>query len=186
MPRLKPKNRIVSREQAEAAMARLSDIDRQIARLDLDEAEEIARVRDKFAMTRKSCLIPEMETEKSLLVKELEAWAETDRDAWPIKSIETPFGRLGFREKNPAVVLYKAMAKKLEDALGRLTARMPEYVRKAPSIDKEKILAAHREGTLDLAKLQRCGLRIDEGEDFWIETAASKDLADAAKALKDA
>lgn len=184
--RLKPKNSITSREAAEAAMAQLNQIDLRLATWDLAEAREIAAIRERHAAAQKQEGRAEAEAQKALLVKELQAWAESDRETWPIKSIETPFGRLGFRERNPAVVLYRGVAKKLDEALDRLSVRMPEYVRKSPSIDKEKILAAHRDETLDAAKLHRCGLRIDEGEDFWIESQASAELEKAAKALKSA
>lgn len=184
--RTKPKNSITSREQAESAMARLNQIDMQLAKWDLQEAAAIAAIREVSAAEQRAEGRPTIEAEKKLLFKELEGWAESDREAWDKKSIDTPFGRLGFREKNPAVVLYKAIAKKLEEALDRLVARMPEFIRQSPSIDKEKILASYREQTLDLAKLHRCGLRIEEGEDFWVETAASADLERAAKEVRNA
>lgn len=186
MPRTKPENSITTRGEAEHAMARLNQIDTQLAKWDLTEAEAIAAVREWAAAEQKNEGRPAIEAEKKLLVKELEGWAEDDRESWGKKSIETPFGRLGFREKNPAVVLYKGVAKKLEEALDRLALRLPEFVRQTPSIDKEKILAAHREQSLDLAKLQRCGLRIEEGEDFWVETEASRDLERAVKELRNA
>lgn len=184
--RTKPKNQITSRAEAEQAMKRLDQIDRQLASWDLEEAKEIAAVRERHAKAQGASGRADFEAVKKMLVRELQSWAESDRESWEKKSLETPFGRLGFREKNPAVVLYKAVAKKLEEALDRLAARMPEFVRQSPSIDKERILASHREQTLDLAKLHRCGLRIDEGEDFWVETAASQDLERAAKELKNA
>lgn len=167
--RTKPKNSITSREAAEAAMARLNQIDMQLAEWDLTTAKALAAVRESCEQYERSQGRPGIEAEKSLLVKELADWAEGDVANWMARSIETPFGRLGFRIGNPTVALYKAVAKKLEEALDRLSARMPDFVRMRPEIDREKILAADREGTLDRKKLLRCGLRIEQKDSFFIE-----------------
>lgn len=186
MPRLKPKNSITTREQAEAAMGWLDNLDRDLAAWDLAEAREIAEVRERHALKQKMEGRASKEAKKALIVRELEEWAAEDRDAWPQKSIETPFGRLGFRTGNPAVVLYRTVAKNLELALALLQENMPQFVRTAPQIDKDAILAADRAETLDHQELHGCGLKIDQKEEFWVETEASKDLEKAAKALKGA
>ncbi len=186
MTRIKPKNSITTREAAEAAMGHLNNLDMDLATWDLAEAREIAEVRERHAEKQKMEGRASHEDKKALIVKELEEWAQGDVAHWLARTIETPFGRFGFRTGNPAVALYKTVAKKLDEALERLSARMPDFVRMRPEIDKEKILAADREGTLDREKLLRCGLRVDQKEEFWVETQASKELEQAAKALKNA
>ena len=78
MARMKPKNSITSRAQAEAAMAKLNQIDQQLAGWDLDEANAIAEIREKHQAAQRKSGRPGIEAEKALLVKELEAWADQD------------------------------------------------------------------------------------------------------------
>ena len=184
MARLKPKNSIKSKEQAEAAMARLNQIDTQLAGWDLDEAEDIALVREEHVSTQNKAGRPGLETEKSLLVKEIESWAIEAQTAWEKRTLETPFGRMGIRLGTPAVVLIKRVARSFKEAIELVKKILPAYVRESPEIDKDAILAADREGSLDVGKLNRCGLMVDQEEQFWIETNASKDLDEAAKKLK--
>jgi hypothetical protein len=72
MPRLKPKNSITTKAQAEAAMAQLNNIDQRLATMDLVEANAIADVRDEHAKLQRKEGRPGMEAEKALLVKELD------------------------------------------------------------------------------------------------------------------
>ena len=184
MARMKPKNTITTRAQAEAAMAKLNNIDRELAFWDLTEAEAIAAVRMEHAEKQRKLGRPGFEAEKALLIKEIEAWAETDKERWEKKTQETPFGSFGFRVSQPAVTLIKKIASKFESALGFLQIYLPEYVREVPQIDKEKILADEREEVLDETALAKCGLKVVQDDEFWIETSASKDLDAAAKKLR--
>lgn len=184
MARLKPKNSIKSKEQAEAAMARLNQIDTQLAGWDLDEAEDIALVREGHVNAQNKAGRQGIETEKALLVKEIESWAMEAQASWEKKTLETPFGRMGFRLGTPAVVLIKRVARSFKDACELLAKTLPVFVRNSPEIDKDAILAADRDKTLDVGKLNKCGLMVDQEEQFWVETNASKDLDEAAKKLK--
>lgn len=182
--RIKPKNSIKSRAQAEAAMSKLNNIDMQLAAWELAEANDIAAVRDKHAERQKMEGRIGLEAEKALLVKELELWADTDAETWESKTMETPFGKIGFRTSTPAVVLIKKIARNFKEAIELLASRLPGYLRRVPEIDKESILKDAREEKLDATKLAKCGLKVDQKEEFWIETNASKDLELAAKKLK--
>lgn len=182
--RIKPKNSIKTKSDAEAAMAKLNNIDMQLAGWDLDEAAEIAEVRERHAIEQKKGGRIGFEAEKTLILKELESWAETDVQHWEKKTMETSFGNMGFRISPPAVVLVKKIARNFKEALELLTSKMPEYVRQSPDIDKEKILAADRDETLKIDTLEKCGLKVDQKDEFWVETNASKDLEDAAKRLR--
>ncbi len=182
--RMKPKNSIKNRTDAEAAMAKLNNIDMQLAAWDLDEANEIAGVRERHAGIQKKGGRIGHEAEKALILKELESWAESDVRHWEKKTMETSFGNMGFRLSTPAVVLIKKIARNFKEALELLTSRMPEYVRPVPEIDKEAILAASRDETLKTDSLEKCGLKVDQEDEFWVETNASRDLEDAAKRLR--
>lgn len=182
--RIKPKNSIKSKADAEVAMAKLNNIDMQLAAWDLEEASEIAEVRERHAGIQKKGGRIGHEAEKALILKELEAWAENDVQHWEKKTMETSFGNMGFRISSPAVVLVKKIARNFKEALEFLRAKMPEYVREAFEIDKEKILAASRDETLKTDTLEKCGLKVDQAEEFWVETNASKDLEEAVKRLR--
>ncbi|MCK9420246.1 MAG: host-nuclease inhibitor Gam family protein [Nitrospirae bacterium] len=184
MARLKPKNSITSRAQADAAMSQLNTIDQKLATWDLDEANAIARIREQHQKGQRASGRPGLEAEKALLVKELEAWAEEDMSTWGKRSIETAFGSLGFRVGQPTVTLIKKIAKKWDAALELLTLYHGVYVREIPEIDKAQILADKTAGILDEPRLAESGLAVKQDDEFWIETAASKDLEDAAKKLR--
>lgn len=184
--RTKPRNKITSRAEAEEAMERLNEIDRYFNTWALTEAKEIADIKKKYAEHRANGSVPELQQEKALLLRELEAWAEADRESWGKKSIDTPFGRFGFREGNPAVQLVKKVAKSFDAALELLQKHLPQYVRRAPEIDRDAILADDRLEKLNAAELRGCGLKVGQKEDFWVETAASQDLERALKELKNA
>jgi phage host-nuclease inhibitor protein Gam len=184
MARLKPKNTITSRSQAEAAMSKLNEIDRKVAEWDLSEADAIATVRQEHAEMQRRGGRPGLEAEKALLVKEIEGWAETDKERWEKKTLETTFGSFGFRVSQPTVVLIKKIASKFDYALTFLQQRLPEYVRSVPQIDKDKILSDARSEMLDAGALANCGLAVNQDDEFWIETSASKDLETAAKKLR--
>ncbi len=184
MARIKPKNTISNRYQAEAAMAMINTIDRQFAEWDMNEAGGVAVVREEFAALRKKGNCAGMEAEKTLLIKELEAWAEADSATWGKKTLETPFGNMGFRISQPAVVLFKKAARSFKAAVELLSASMPQFVRQTPDVDREAILAAERVGELDERLLRGCGLEVKQEEEFWVESAASKDLEEAVRKLR--
>lgn len=184
MARIKPKKSITTQDQAIAAMGRLNQIDTQLAQWDLYEAEQIAKVREEHVQLQRKAGRPGLEAEKALLIKELEAWASEASATWEKRTMETPFGRIGFRVTTPAVTLIKRVAKNFKDAVELVMLYLPDFVRQSYEVDKEKILAAEREGTLEMDKLARCGLEIKQEEQFWLETCASKDLDEASKKLK--
>lgn len=184
MARVKPKNSITSRDQAEAAMSRINQIEVQFANWDLKEAAAVGYIREQFAGLRKKNNCIGLEAERALLMKELQVWAEADSHNWEKKSLETPFGKFGFRVSQPAVVLVKKVARSFKQALEFLQGTLPEYVREVPEIDREAILAADRNGSLEKGVLKACGLEIKQEDEFWVESAASKDLEEAAKKLR--
>ena len=84
----------------------------------------------------------------------------------------------------PTVSLIKKVARNFDTALELLKQRLPQYVRDVPQIDKEQILSDDRADVLNPQVLATCGLEVKQEDEFWIETAASKDLEDAAKKLR--
>lgn len=186
MARVKPKNTITSRTLAEAAMSEIDSIDRQFADWDMKEAEGVAVVREQFAAIRKENNYAGLEAKRALLIKELEAWAETDCANWDGKrTIKTPFGRLGFRTSTPAVVLVKKVSKSFDAAIEWLERlRLSQFVREVKEVNKEAILSEYSAKTLDEKALLAAGLKVKQEDEFWIESNAAKDLEEASKKLK--
>jgi len=184
MARVKPKNTITSRTLAEAAMGEIDSIDRQFGEWDMNEAKAVAVVRELFMRVRKENNYAGLEAKRALLMKELEAWAEADSANWEKKTLETPFGRLGFRTSTPAVVLVKKVAKSFKAALYWLDLDFPEFVREIKEVNKEAILAEHAAKKLNAEKLRACGLEVKQADEFWIESNAAKDLEEASKKLR--
>lgn len=184
MARVKPKNSINTQDQAVAAMGKLNQIDTQLAQWELCEADAIAKIREEHVDLQRKGGRLGLEAEKALLVKELEAWAQEASATWERRALETPFGRMGFRMTTPAVTLIKRVVKNFKDAVELAMLHLPDYVRKVYEVDRERILVAEREGSLEMDKLARCGLAIEQKDEFWVETAASKDLDAASKKLK--
>ena len=184
MARVKPRNTITTKQQAETAMEKINSIDQQLAEWDLKEAQEISLLRARFSEVRTKGNIAVMEAEKELLIKELHAFAEVDSATWVKKTLETPFGNIGYRMSQPTVVLVRKVAKSLKQATELLKAKLPKFIRNTPEIDKEAILSADRDKTLDKVLLKSCGLEIKQEDEFWIESKASRDLEEAAKKLR--
>lgn len=184
MARIKPKNEIMTRDQAEEAMKRLDEIERRFAEWDLEEAAAVAEVRERFIEKRKAANYAGLEAQRSLLVKELQAWAETDSANWKGKTLPMQCGSVGYRVTQPTVKLIKRVCKSFADLLTGLKLLKPEFIRTKEEVDKEAILAAYREGTVDDAILATLGIKVEQADEFWIETSASKDLEEAVKKLR--
>lgn len=183
--RTKPKNKITSRADAEQAMEDLNLIDAAITEYEIAEEKEVMAVRERWSAHRQIKGVFSMQERKDLLIRELEAWAKEDRSTWAqLKTLETPFGRLGFRMAPKSVVLIKSIAKNMKIALALLEEALPDFVRKNPKVDKKGILAADQKHALDAEQLRKCGLKVHQVEEFWIETAVSKNLREAAEEIK--
>ncbi|MGD2175673.1 MAG: host-nuclease inhibitor Gam family protein [Candidatus Brocadiaceae bacterium] len=80
------------------------------------------------------------------------------------KSLETPFGRVGFRRGRTSVrrsedITQREVCRRLREA------GLPELIRLKERPDRRAIGRALREGDLDRALLQSCGLRVVEARD---------------------
>lgn len=187
MARIKIKNSIKTSARAEEAMTQINIWDRQFIYWDMAEASAIQKVREKFNEKRKGGSYLQIEAQRALLIRELEAWADTASAEWKKKTFEFSAGRLGYRTMPPTVKLIKKIAKSFKAAMALLEGTdLAYYVRQEPTLDKEQILADSREKDIDVPELAKCGLKVDQSDDFWIETTASKDLEAARKRLKSA
>ena len=184
MARIKVKNSIKNAEQAREAMDELNAIDTDIADVALREAKALQRVKVRYAGFRENGKHAEKKSRKGVLQVELKAWAESDSSSWETKTYETPAGRLGFRLSTPAVKLIKKIAKSFKASVELLRGDNSGFIRTVEEVDKEAILAAARHDDFDEAALRKCGLQVDQEDEFWIETEAAKALEKALNKLR--
>ena len=98
----------------------------------------------------------------------LRAWAEANPQEFAKgkKSIAFVSGVLGFRTGTPKLVP-ASRAFNWETITGLVCKYLPNFIRNKPEVDKEAILGQRDE----LAPvLPRCGLKVTQGETFFIET----------------
>lgn len=113
-----------------------------------------------------SILDAEIKTKSALV----QSWAEANPEAFgKLKSLKLPFGTIGFRTGTPKLktlsgfTLARVLARLCELAWGRA------FVRVAEEVNKESLIAAHRDGSLTDAELRQAGCRVTQEETFFIE-----------------
>lgn len=94
-------------------------------------------------------------------------WAETNRERFgKKKSLKFTDAKIGFRGGNPKVELLSKWSWK--KALAALQKLLPQFIRNAPEIDKEALLA-QRDDRVMLNTITRCGLQIVQEQSFYID-----------------
>jgi len=185
MARTKPKDQITTLTDAIKAMKTINETDIKTAHWEIEEAKALSLVKEEFAEVRMKNKYGELISEKKLLVKDLQSWAKKEEPKWKTKTLTTPFGRLGFRKSTPAVKLIKRIAKNFKEALEWLkNNRFDEYIRTVEEIDKDAILADVRDKEITNEDIEACGLKVDQKDEFWVESNAASDLDKAVKELK--
>jgi phage host-nuclease inhibitor protein Gam len=101
----------------------------------------------------------------------LRAWAEANpAEFGKRKSIEMIDGTIGFRTGTPALKLL-SRAWNWAKALAAVERTLPNFIRSKPEIDKEAIIS-QREELKEF--LPSCGLKVDQGETFFVEPKLSE------------
>ncbi|MEW6263363.1 MAG: host-nuclease inhibitor Gam family protein [Thermodesulfobacteriota bacterium] len=150
---------VSSLTQADAVLAEIADLDRQVRSLEDAKNSELDRI--KAAAARQAA--PMLERRASLELA-LAAWATLNRtELFPeAKTLDLMFGRLGFRKSTkiePCAKVTWAMI------LGRLKELcFPEAIRVKEDVNREELHAWPAE------KLALVGARRVEKDDFWYET----------------
>lgn len=164
-----PLDTINTRAEAELMVSDITQITLNQMKLTERMEREIAAVRDKYAKSVAQC-------EEALTAKteSLRAWAEARPEEFPKdrKSIQFATGAIGFRTGTPALVLLSrkwTWAKALES----VQRWLPNFIRNAPEIDKEALIAQRDDKIIQLA-LQNCGLKIHQAETFYVEPAITE------------
>lgn len=106
-----------------------------------------------------------LETQIAEGTEQLQQWALENPDAFgKKKSIAFLAGTIGFRTGTPKLVLMRGWNWK--KALEAVQIHLPNFIRQAPEIDKEGILAQREELS---PALPLVGMKADQGESFFIE-----------------
>lgn len=185
----KAKVEISSRADADTAMKELYQIDTQMLTWASEEAQAVTSAREGCQLKQLHQGLLTMKARRAELVKSIKAWAEADRKEWSGKSLETPHGDMGFRLNPPSVALIKKIAKSFDEALALLKEKLKKFVavETVERVDKEKILALKPDADqYAIAQLAECGLKIEQKEEFWVETLVAKKLEEEIKKAKDA
>ena len=184
--RTESKQTITTQAEADKAMIDLDWINSDLSSYTMREAKAIAKVREKFhegliAQDREL-----LETRKKAIERELKNFCKTEHKKWDGKSKETPGGMFGFRWSHAAVSLVKSIAKTFEEASLNVKLKYQRFNKRVDTLNKELMLQAYQDHTLDVDKLYNCGLKIEQKEKFFIKTHSSEALGKAREQLKNA
>src|SRR5688572_23194608 len=105
----KSKIEILSKDDADRALQRIGQLERNIAGKEKDAEDEIDDIRSK--------LLDETAVERFTLeqnINALKAWAKGDSKSWAAKSLDLNFGTIGFRLPPPAIKFKLAVENILE------------------------------------------------------------------------
>lgn len=160
-----------TRAEFDETVNRCVELQTQIDLLNARKARAQKRVLDAFAIK-----IEPLETEQKLLAGQAEKYADDHRDEIlpkKLKSAQTTLGTFGYRTGNPTTkTLSKWTWDKVVEALK--LEKLAAYIISKPEPAKAKILADGKDGILTNADgqpvaLSKVGIKIDQGEVFYIE-----------------
>lgn len=156
-----------------------AELEKISAKIDLEKLKITDRYKDKIA---------EHQEKKDAAYVQLKTYYETNREElFPTKkkSIETLFGKIGFQTGQPALKTIKGFT--WESAKNLVKEFLPNYIRTKEEVNKESLLADRETNITDdlcseemktlpeeerpvLSSLfARCGIKIEQDENFYIE-----------------
>jgi phage host-nuclease inhibitor protein Gam len=146
-----------SRDEANAMIRQIGDLDRQAKRIEVDMNELIAEVRERHEAAAQP-----LRQRQATLIDAVHAWAESNRADLTrdgkTKSAKLPAGEIQWRTTPPSVAVRGA-----ESVLQRLRlALLGRFIRTKEEIDKEAILAT----PTDHPVRQIEGITINQREEF--------------------
>jgi phage host-nuclease inhibitor protein Gam len=162
----KPKITIRSRNDAEDILAAVASSVATLNALKATLDDSIANLRAKAAV--------DMEYYESRIESgtcALSDWAEANPNEFPKdrRSIDFISGVIGFRTSPPKLSLLNRKWN-WEKCLMAVCAHLPNFVRSQPEIDKQALIGQADELAPALVK---CGLKVEQGERFFIEPKLS-------------
>jgi phage host-nuclease inhibitor protein Gam len=148
-----------NREEATAALRRIGDLNREVARIDLALSDAAAALKEKA----ESDAAP-LQAEAKALIDGLKQWAEANRDALTggkVKYADLGTGKISWRLR-PAKVSLRG---KVEEIVERLKSLgLQRFIRVSEEVNREAMLADR-----DAARAVQGVTIASEGEDFIVE-----------------
>ena len=156
---------IASRTEAEAVMNELALCENNKRKLVQRMDAAVLKIQDEAAPGIALC-------DSYIKAKSdaLRVWAESNPQEFPKgkKSLVFLTGTLGFRTGTPKLALLNRAFN--WDKCAELVAQfLPNFIRNKPEVDKEAIIGQRDEEAVR-AILPRCGLKVIQGEAFFVET----------------
>jgi len=155
---------IANRSEAEAVMNELAMIENNKRRFIALMDAAVLRVQEESAPSIAAC-------DAAIKVKSdaLRLWAEANPYEFPKgkKSIAFLAGTLGFRTGTPKLALLNR-AFNWDKCADLVAQYLPNFIRNRPEVDKEAIIG-QRDDEAIKACLPRCGLKVIQGESFFVE-----------------
>lgn len=131
-------------------------------KFDVDTAEAQTEIEQLRSDIEKFCLDHKMEFDQT-------------------RTLDFPSGKIGFRT-NPPKVLQLNKKFSVSNTIDLIKRTLKgAYLRIKEDIDRESILADYRAKTITDEKLASIGLRVDQGETFFVEPAWEKMLEEKTK-----
>jgi phage host-nuclease inhibitor protein Gam len=149
--------------QMEEALAKYAANDARINSINAEMDEDIQAIRDEYDSD-----LNILNSENGLLMATIKGYCVQNRESLFVekKSIETVFGKLGFRKSPHALKALKGF--KWDAITEKLKELLPDYIRTVDEPNKEKLLADRdKEGVAD--KLSLVGVQVAQDETFYIE-----------------
>jgi phage host-nuclease inhibitor protein Gam len=152
----------VSREAAEQAFGDYAAADAKFQNISSKMDMEITKIRDKY-----SDQLAELSTLKEEKFEIIQAFALENKELFSKKkSIESTHGVFGFRTGTPKLKNMKGFT--WASVLNLVKEFLPEYIRTAEEIAKDKLLADRdKENVFEL--FPKCGVMVVQDEAFYVE-----------------
>ena len=154
-----------SREEAEAAVAAITQLTIKKNSLTADMDEEITKIRSRYELT-----IGNLTARIDQNTEYVRDWALANPEEFgKKKSLEMTHGIIGFRTGMPKLKTLSGwtFARVLEALKGLPWGRA--FTRIKEEVDKEGILSAFSSENISLGELREIGVRVDQEESFFVE-----------------
>ena len=147
-----------NREMAAEAIAKIGQINRDLARIGANMNDELAAVKARF-----EAMADPLRLQSEALTQGVQTWAEANRDSLTqhgkVKTADLTTGKIMWRMRPPSVRITGADA--VLDALRRMGLR--RFIREKEEVNKEAI-QNEPDAVADVP-----GISISQGEDFVVE-----------------
>lgn len=155
---------VATRNDAERVVGEIALATTRKIKITADMDAAIQAIKDRCAPELSAC-----DVHIKAATEALSVWASANPQEFPKdrKSLFFVGGRIGFRTATPSLQLLNRKWN-WEKVTAAVQSIMPAFIRDHPAVDKEALLAQRDEPIIQDA-LPRVGLKVDQGESFFVE-----------------